>query len=89
MPKSLADSLVSKAGGNVAELERLLSLEPGTLGANPVRIDVPSPNGLRMPNGNELGANKQWIPGGHTGGGIPEATINPVQPGTYIVKPAF
>lgn len=89
MPKSLADTLVSQAGGNVVELERLLSLEPGTLGASPVRIDIPAPNGLRMPSGNELGANKQWIPGGYTAGGIPEATINPAQPGTYTVKPAF
>lgn len=64
MPKSLADSLVKQAGGDVAKLERLLSLEPGTLGANPVRIDIPSPSGLRISSGNELGANKQWIPGG-------------------------
>lgn len=54
-----------------------------------MRIDVSSPNGLRMPNGNELGANEQWLPGGYTAGGIPEATINPALPGTYTVNPVF
>jgi hypothetical protein len=85
MPKSIADSLIKDADGDVAKLEKLLSLEPGTLGSNPVRIDIASPEGLRMTSGNELGANKQWIPGGYTGGGIPEATIDPALPGTYDV----
>jgi hypothetical protein len=89
MPKSLADNLIKQAGSDVAKLERLLSLEPGTLGTNPVRIDIPSPSGLRISSGNELGVNKQWVPGGHTSGGIPEAIINPAQPGTYTVKPTF
>ncbi len=89
MPKSLADELIAKTGGNVSKLEELLSLEPGTLGANPVRIDISSPNGLRMPSGNELGANSQWLPGGYTGGGIPEATIDPAKIGTYTVKTIF
>ena len=35
-------------------------------------IDNPS---VRMPTGNEAGANNQWIPGGYTSGGIPEATL--------------
>ena len=89
MPKSLADEMIATAGGNVSKLEELLSLEPGTLGINPVRIDISSPNGLRVPSGNELGANSQWLPGGYTGGGIPEATIDPAQIGTYIVENIF
>ena len=89
MPKSAADNLIKEAGGDVAKLERLLSLEPGTLGVSPVRIDIASPSGLRMSSGNELGANKQWLPGGYTGGGIPEATVNSVRPGAYVVKPTF
>lgn len=39
-------------------------MEPGTLGGSPVRLDIAEPQRLRMPNGNELGANEQWIPGG-------------------------
>ncbi|WP_027088443.1 pre-toxin TG domain-containing protein [Cohnella panacarvi] len=78
MPKSVADVLISESGGNVSKLEELLSLDPGTLGKSPVRVDIPKPAGLRMPDGNEVGANDQWIPGGYTGGGIPEAIIDQV-----------
>lgn len=28
---------------------------------------------LRIPSGNEAGANSHWIPGGKTDGGVPEA----------------
>ena len=67
----------------------LLSLDPGTLGASPFRVDVNSPSGIRMPNGNEFGANPQWLPGGKTGGGILEATVDQIQPGTYIFNSVF
>jgi hypothetical protein len=86
MPSDLADSMLSNAS-SVSDLERLLSLEPGELGQNPVRIDIPNPVNLRMPSGNELGANSDWIPAGFTGGGIPEATIDPALPGTFTVNP--
>jgi hypothetical protein len=78
MPKSVADDLVVQSGGDVVKLEKLLSLEPGTLGSSPVRVDIQNPTGLRMPVGNEIGANSQWLPGGLTGGGIPETTIDQV-----------
>lgn len=86
MPSDLADSMLANAS-SVSELEGLLSLKPGELGPNPVRIDIPNPVNLRMPSGNELGANTDWIPGGFTGGGIPEATIDPAVPGTFTVHP--
>lgn len=89
MPTSVADNLIKSANGSVAELERLLSLEPGALGGMPIRVDINNPMGLRMPSGNELGANSQWIPMGFTKGGIPEATIDPVRPGEYTTSPAF
>lgn len=78
-----------EANGDVSKLEDLLSLEHGTLGDSPVRLDIEEPNGLRMSSGNELGANEQWIPGGATGGGIPEATIDSPLPGEYISTPIF
>lgn len=31
---------------------------------------------LRIPTGNEGGAIGQWIPGGYTNGGIPEAVVD-------------
>ncbi len=89
MPTSVANQIIGQAGGSVPELEGLLGLDAGTLGTSPVRIDIPNPYGLRMPSGNELGANSQWIPGGVTSGGIPEATIDPAHPGTYTVGPLF
>ena len=87
MPRATADNLISQAGGDIHRLEASLGLPRGSLGSNPVRIDIPNPQGLRMPSRNEFGANSQWIPGGFTSGGIMEATINPAQPGTFAVTP--
>lgn len=89
MPKAVADDLIAKSGGDSAKLESSLGLKPGTLGNNPVRVDVSSPSGLRMPSGNEIGANSQWRPGGFTPGGIPEATINSPAPSEYTVTSIF
>ncbi len=58
----------------------------GDLGTHPVRIDVPNSTGLRMPSGNEAGANAQWIPGGYTSGGVMEAVIDSPSPGQYMVS---
>lgn len=87
MPSSVADDLIAQAGGDISKLEKLLSLAPGSLGTSPVRIDVKNLGNIRIPSGNELGANSQWLPGGNTGGGIPEATITSPELGEYIVKP--
>ena len=87
MPTSVADDLTARAGGDISELERLLGLDPGELGTNPVRIDIANPSGLRIPSGNEKGANPKWIPGGYTSGGIPEIIIDSPKPGQYTVRP--
>lgn len=44
------------------------------------RVDIaPSDQiSLRMATGKESGANKMWVPGESTSGGIPEAVIDPV-----------
>jgi hypothetical protein len=89
MPKMAADEIIAKANGDVATLEKLLALNPGTLGDNPVRIDIPDPKGLRMPSGNEWGANNQWIPGGYTKEGIIEAIIDPATVGIYVSSYVF
>lgn len=31
---------------------------------------------LRVPSGNEGGANANWLPGGYTSGGVPEAVMD-------------
>lgn len=87
MPTSVADDLIARAGGDISELERLLGLDPGDLGTNPVRIDIANPTGLRVPSGNEKGANPKWIPGGYTSGGIAEIIIDSPGPGQYTVRP--
>ena len=87
MPSSIADKLIAQAGGDISKLEQSLGLPQSSLGTNPIRIDVLHPTGLRMPSGNELGTNPQWIPGGYTSGGIPEAVINSPALGEYIIHP--
>ncbi|MFY9307573.1 MAG: hypothetical protein WAQ28_00850 [Bacteroidia bacterium] len=55
----------------------------------PYRIDINNPSGLRMPSGNEPGANEFWIPGGKTSGGIFEVTVDQIQPGSYTKQTVF
>ena len=45
-----------------------------------IRIDAPNTPELniRIPSGNETGANIHWIPGGKTSGGVPEAITNTI-----------
>ena len=92
MPSSEADALLAKAGGDPNALEDALGLPRGTLENNPlVRVDVPSPRscGLRVPSGNEAGANDLWIPGGKLPGGTSEAVIDlgKAPPGTFKAVP--
>lgn len=89
MPKATALKLIAEANGNVAKLEQALGFAPGELGSNPVLIVVPAPKNLRMPNGNEAGANQFWRPGGFTSGGTSEAVIDPVPLGAYVESSVF
>jgi hypothetical protein len=84
-----ADRVIAESRGNPRELERLLGLSSGSLGSNPIRVDIPNPVNLRVPSGNELGANDYFLPGGITSGGIREATIDPVPQGSFKVTPIF
>ncbi|MBL8472956.1 MAG: hypothetical protein KF778_11220 [Rhodocyclaceae bacterium] len=89
MPKAVVAKMIDLAGGDVAFLEKELGLKSGALGANPVVVDIARPQNLRMPSGNEVGANENWRPGGYTSGGTPEAVIDAAGEGTYTVTPAF
>ncbi|MEA1649430.1 hypothetical protein UAJ10_10410 [Nitrospirillum sp. BR 11164] len=90
LPPSVANEAIAKSGGDVGKLEQLLGLDSGYLGSSPVRVDIPASPGYRIPTGNEFAANNFWRPGGLTWpGGLPEAVIDPVTPGNYIVKPLF
>jgi hypothetical protein len=72
------DDMLELTGGNQARMEAELGLPPGGLDGDLVRVDFPSPadHGVRMPSGNEPGANDQWLPGGTLPGGISEAVID-------------
>lgn len=79
MPKAEADALIAGAGGDMAKLEEALGLPAGTLSNDKlVRIDFPQPKegNIRIPSGNEDGANTQWIPGGKLPTGANEAVID-------------
>lgn len=90
LPKSVADDTIAQAGGDISKLEQLLGYDPGYLGSSPVRVDIPSPSGYRIPTGNEFGANTFWRPGGLTRpGGLPEATIDPVPVGSYVANSIY
>ncbi len=89
LPKSQADNLIAQAAGNPRKLEELLGLDSGILGNSPVRLDINNPTGLRMPDGNEFGANTNWIPGGKTSGGILEATVDQIPLNEIVVNSIF
>lgn len=79
MPKSEADALIEATQGDPRAMESALGLVEGFLDSNNiVRIDIGHPEqfDLRIPSGNEAGANEQWIPGGKLPDGASEAVID-------------
>lgn len=92
MPKGEMDQLLASSGGDKRKLEKALGLPADTLEGNElVRIDIPDPGKLnvRMPSGNEAGANSQWIPGGTLPNGNTEAVldIGSSPPGLFSISP--
>jgi hypothetical protein len=89
MPKSEVDALMRETGGDPRALERALGLPEDSLDSGMVRVDIPPTHtdGLRMPSGNEAGANDLWIPGGKLPGGLSEGVIDAggIHPGDYTV----
>ncbi|MCV7178535.1 WXG100-like domain-containing protein [Mycolicibacterium sphagni] len=79
MPKGEADSLSQLFVSDPSGLERALGLPEGFFDRRKlVRIDVPHAEefGLRIPSGNEAGANEYWVPGGFLPDGSSEAVID-------------
>jgi uncharacterized Zn-binding protein involved in type VI secretion len=79
MPKGDADKLISRFGSDKRALEQALGLPKGFLDTNAlVRVDIPRPRdfNLRIPSGNEAGANELWLPGGLLPNGNTEAVID-------------
>jgi uncharacterized Zn-binding protein involved in type VI secretion len=89
MTKGQADKMLQEAGGSTAKLEDALGLPRGQLdGDELVRVDFPNPRdlGVRVPSGNEAGANSQWLPGGKLPDGALEAVVetSKLRPGDMI-----
>lgn len=67
-----------ETGGDLRKIEKKMGFDSGELGDDVVfavikREDVGT---FKMASGNEPGVNSNWIPGGNTSGGMPEATLD-------------
>lgn len=94
MPSHEADAMKAATGGDLREMENELGLPRGFLDSNKiVRIDISDPEdfNLRIPSGNEAGANEQWNPGGILPNGASEAVIDGglIPPDHYTVSDVF
>jgi len=79
------DDLIFKAKGNRSIIEEELGFESGyLLNEELIRIDVKIPENIRIPDGNELGVNNLWVPGGRLPNGYLEAVINNVTQNKYV-----
>jgi hypothetical protein len=93
MPKNEADALIAATQGDPRALEKALGLHEGFLDSKKlVRVDINHPDdfNLRIPSGNEAGANEQWIPGGLLPDGAAEAVVDggKIPPSGYSVSDA-
>ncbi len=80
------NKLLKKAKGNIDLLEYELGIPNQSWHHRKIiRIDINRPKTLhlRLPNGNEAGANELWIPGGKLPNGYRESVIDPIPLGKY------
>jgi hypothetical protein len=79
LTKKEADELLASTKGDKRALEDALGLPKNFLDSNDlVRVDIPDPKSLnvRIPSGNEAGANDLWLPGGKLPDGNLEAVVD-------------
>lgn len=72
-------AIMAEAKGDLSVVERRLSLDPGTLKNDNTLIAVierKDAASLRVPSGNESGANSRWTPGGYTSQNTAEAVMD-------------
>lgn len=92
MCKKEMDDLLQKANGRLSYVETELGIPDGMWkNTEIIRIDIRRPRRLklRLPSGNEAGANDLWIPGGKLPNGYMESVINPVPEGKYTETSIF
>jgi hypothetical protein len=86
MAKKEMDKLLKQAKGRLSYVETELGIPDGAWkGKKIARIDIPKPKKLniRIPSGNEDGANDLWIPGGQLPNGYLESVVNRIPKGNY------
>jgi hypothetical protein len=86
MSKKEMDDLLAKANGQLSYIETELGIPAGYWkNTELIRIDIQKPKRLhiRIPSGNEAGANDLWIPGGKLPNGFSESVVNPIPKGKY------
>ncbi|MGL4106691.1 hypothetical protein [Clostridium sp. LP20] len=92
-PKDFMDKIEKVASGDISVYEKMLGFDDGYFqsGGGLVRFDTINLKDLeiRIPSGNEAGANSHWIPGGLTDGGTPEAIINKIPNNDEYIKISF
>lgn len=86
LPTKIADKIVKDSNGDPRHIEKVLGLEPRSLGKTPYRIDMNDDRRVRMPTGNEFGTNAGWIPGGKTLLGVREGVVDKIEPERYKGK---
>ncbi|WP_420151067.1 hypothetical protein [Spirosoma sp.] len=87
MAKQEMDAMLQKTAKNVSAIEVELGIPAGSWQGKPLaRIDIPNPVELhvRLPSGNEMGANSLWLPGGKLPTGYSEAVVDRIPKGKYV-----
>jgi hypothetical protein len=90
MPMGKMDELMDRTHGDISLIETALNIPRGEWAKRKMcRVDVLELDELniRMPSGNEIGANEYFTPGGFTKDGEMEAIINPIPKDKYEFKP--
>lgn len=83
-PTDELQTILDETGGDAQQLALRLGMDADFYldsDGNPLPVEIRNftpdeLSGLRMPSGNEGGANPKWIPGGYLPTGIPEAVID-------------
>lgn len=86
MTKLDMDWALANANGRMSDIETQLGIPAGAwAGKEIVRIDIKNGTALnlRIPSGNEGGANDLWLPGGKLPTGFWEAVVDQITEGQY------
>ena len=77
MPKPYVEKIIKEGSGDIGKIEDALGFPKGSLDPEDIMIaEIPLTNDIKIPSGNEGGANPLWEPGGFNSGGFPEAVVD-------------